>query len=375
VTDVWIAGAGMTRFGRRDENLPDLMAEAALAAMTDAGVERPDALVVAAMNPEEFTGEGNYGSLLGTRLGLSHVPALRVETATSSGVAAVYAGYAAIAAGLHRSVLVVGGEKMSHMATPRASEIIGRSIDAHERSYGTTMPALAGLITRALMHRRGVTLREISQVAVKNHAQGARNPFAHFQEPVKLEAVMESRLVADPLRLFHCCPISDGAAALVLTAEPRRVRIAGIGQGADTIAVRYRTDLTTFAATQAAAQAAYRMAGFGAERVEVAEIHDAFTPFELISLEDTGLVPLGKAGRATLDGETAVGGRLPVNPSGGLKARGHPLAATGISQLVELTWQLRGTAQGRQVSARVGLAQSIGGLATNNWVTLVEARR
>lgn len=365
----------MTRFGRRDENLPDLMAEAALTAMSDAGMDRPDALLVAAMNPEEFTGEGNYGSLLGTRLGLSHVPAIRVETATSSGVAAVYAGYAAIAAGIHRSVLVVGGEKMSHMATPRASEIIGRSIDAHERSYGTTMPALAGLITRALMHRRGVTLREISQVAVKNHAHGARNPFAHFQEPVKLEAVMESRLVADPLRLFHCCPISDGAAALMLTVEPRRVRIAGIGQGADTLAVRYRTDLTTFGATQAAAQAAYRMAGFGAERVEVAEIHDAFTPFELISLEDTGLVPPGKAGRATLDGETAVGGRLPVNPSGGLKARGHPLAATGIAQLVELTWQLRGTAQGRQVSARVGLAQSIGGLATNNWVTLVETRR
>jgi acetyl-CoA C-acetyltransferase len=375
VTDVWIAGAGMTRFGRRDENLPDLMAEAALAALTDAGIERPDAVVVAAMNPEEFTGEGNYGSLIATRLGLSLVPALRVETATSSGVAAVYAAFASVAAGLHRSVLVVGGEKMTHLPTPRVSEIIGRSIDPHEKSYGTTMPALAGLVTRAAMHRRGITLREISQVAVKNHAHGAHNPYAHFQEPVKLEAVMESRLVADPLRLFHCCPISDGGAALVLTAERRAVRIAGIGQGGDSIAVRYRSDLTTFRATQAAAQAAYRMAGFGAERVEVAEIHDAFTPFELISLEDTGLVPPGKAGRATLDGETAVGGRLPINPSGGLKARGHPLAATGISQLVELCWQLRGTATGRQVPARVGLAQSIGGLATNNWVTLLEVRR
>jgi acetyl-CoA acetyltransferase len=375
VTDVWIAGAGMTRFGRRDENLPDLMAEAALAALADAGIERPDALVVAAMNPEEFTGEGNYGSLIATRLGLSQVPALRVETATSSGVAAVYAAYAAIASGFHRSILVVGGEKMTHVPTPRVSEIIGRSIDPHEKSYGTTMPALAGLVTRAAMHRRGFTLREISQVAVKNHAHGARNPYAHFQEPVKLEAVMESRLVADPLRLFHCCPISDGGAALVLTAEPQAVRIAGIGQGADSIAVRYRSDLTSFRATQAAAQTAYRMAGFGAERVEVAELHDAFTPFELISLEDTGLVPPGKAGRATLDGETAVGGRLPINPSGGLKARGHPLAATGISQIVELCWQLRGKAEGRQVPARVGLAQSIGGLATNNWVTLVEARR
>ena len=152
MTDVWIAGAGMTRFGRRDENLPDLMAEAALATMTDAGVEHPDALVVAAMNPEEFTGEGNYGSLLGTRLGLSHVPAIRVETATSSGVAAVYTAYAAIAAGLHRSILVVGGEKMSHMATPRASEIIGRSIDAHERSYGcllyTSPSPRDGLLSR-----------------------------------------------------------------------------------------------------------------------------------------------------------------------------------------------------------------------------------
>jgi acetyl-CoA C-acetyltransferase len=374
VSKVWIAGVGMTRFGRRDESLPDLIAEAGLAALRDAGVERPDALVVAVMNPEEFTGAGNYGSLINTHLGLAQVPAVRVETATSSGVAAVYAGFADIAAGLRRTVLVVGGEKMTHVPTPRVSEIIGRSIDPHERTYGTTMPALAGLITRAAMHSRGLTLREMAQVAVKNHANGARNPLAHFREPVTIEAVMESRIVADPLRLYHCCPISDGAAALVLTAEPAPIRIAGIGQGTDTMAVRYRSDLTSFRATQAAAQAAYAMAGFGPERVELAELHDAFSPFELISLEDTGLMPPGKAGRATLDGETALDGRLPVNTSGGLKARGHPLAATGIAQIVELCLQLRGLAEGRQVSARVALAHSIGGLATNNWVTLVEAR-
>jgi len=373
--DVWVAGAAMTRFGRREESLPDLMAEAAIAALGDAGIERPDAIVVAAMNPEEFTGEGNYASLIATHLGLSHVPAVRVETATSSGMAAVYAAFAAVAGGLHGCVLVVGGEKMTHLPTPRVSEIIGRSIDPHERTYGSTMPALAGLITRAAMQRRGLTLREISLVAVKNHAHGVQNPYAHFQTPVTLEAVMESRLVADPLRLYHCCPISDGAAAVVLRAERTPVRIAGIGQGMESIAVRYRSDLTSFRATQEAAQAAYRMAGFGPERVEVAELHDAFSPFELISLEDTGLVPSGKAGRAILDGETAIGGRLPVNPSGGLKARGHPLAATGISQIVELTWQLRGVAAGRQVEARVGLAQSIGGIATNNWVALLEASR
>ena len=374
MSDIWIAGVGMTRFGRRDESLPDLIAEAGLAALQDAGIERPDALVVAAMNPEEFTGAGNYASLINTYLGLSDVPALRVETATSSGVAAVYTAYSVIAAGMHRSVLVVGGEKMSHVPTPRVSEIIGRSVDPHERTYGTTMPALAGLITRAAMYSRGLTLKEMSQVAVKNHANGARNPLAHFREIVTLDTVMESRLVADPLRLFHCCPISDGAAALLLTTEPSPVRIAGIAQGMDTMAVRYRSDLTSFRATQSAAVAAYAMAGFGPERVEVAEIHDAFSPFEIISLEDTGLLPVGKAGRATLDGETALDGRLPINPSGGLKARGHPLAATGISQIVELCWQLRGMAEGRQVAAHVALAQSIGGLATNNWVTLLEAR-
>jgi acetyl-CoA acetyltransferase len=374
VANVWIAGAGMTRFGKHDASLPTLMSQAAAAALADAGLEVPASIVVAAMNPEEFTGEGNFASLIATHLGLSHVPAVRVETATSSGMAAVYAGYATIASGLHDTVLVVGGEKMSHLPTPRVSEIIGRSIDAHERSYGSTMPALAGLITRAAMHRRHLTLKEISLVAVKNHAHGAKNPFAHFQEPIALETVMESRIVADPLRLYHCCPISDGAAAIVLRAEPAPVRIAGIGQGMESIAIRYRPDLTSFRATQVAAEAAYRMAGFGPERVDVAEIHDAFAPFELLSLEDVGLVPVGKAGRATLDGETAIGGRLPVNTSGGLKARGHPLAATGISQVVELVWQLRGLAEGRQVSARVGLAQSIGGLATNNWVALLEVR-
>src|SRR5439155_1066356 len=228
----------------------------------------------ATMNPEEFVGDGNFASNVATYMGFAETPALRVETATSSGAAALYAGVAQVAAGLHRTVLVVGGEKMTHLPTPRVSEIIGRSIDPHERSYGSTMPALAGLITRAAMHRRGFALKEISLVAVKNHAHGVRNPYAHFREPVTLEAVMESRVVADPLRLFHCCPISDGAAALVLTTEPAAVRIAGIGQGMDSIAVRYRWDLTSFRATQVAAEAAYRMAGFGPERVDVAELHD-----------------------------------------------------------------------------------------------------
>jgi acetyl-CoA C-acetyltransferase len=277
-----------------------------------------------------------------------------------------------VAAGIYRSILVVGGEKMTHLPTPRVSEVIGRSIDAYERSHGATMPALAGLVTRAWMGHTGATLKDISLVAVKNHDNAVRNPWAHFQEPVTLEAVMESRLVADPLRLFHCCPISDGAAAVVVVSSPAPVRIAGIGQGSDYLPLRYRDSFIGFRATQEAARAAYLMAGLGPERVGVAELHDAFTPFELIAMEDVGLAPQGKGARMLTAGETALEGRLPVNPSGGLKARGHPLGATGVAQIVELCWQLTGQATGRQVEARVGLAHSIGGLATTNWVTLLE---
>src|SRR5438105_294910 len=278
--DVWVAGAAMTRVGKRTERLQDLMAEAAHGALRAAGVEVPDAIVVAAMNPEEFLGDDNFASNAASHLGFAQAPALRVETATSSGAAAFYAGFGLVAAGLRRAVLVVGGEKMTHLDTPRVSELISRSIDPYERSYGATMPALAGLVTRALM-ANGVGARELAQVAVKNHANGLQNPQAHFRHAVTLDEVLESRMVADPLRLPHCCPISDGEAAL----------------------------------------------------------H----------------------------------GRLPVNPSGGLKARGHPLAATGLAQIVECVWQVTGRAEGRQTQARVALAHSIGGLATNNWVTLLTA--
>src|SRR5207244_2397157 len=246
--DVWVSGAGMTRIGRRGEPLAELMAEAALAALAMAGLERPQAIVVAAMNPEEFVGDGNFASNVASHMGFADVPTLRVETATSSGAAAFYAGFAQVASGLCSTVLVVGGEKMTHVATPRVPELIGRSIDPYERSYGATMPALAALITRAL---------------------------------------------------------------------------------------RRRDELTSFRATQTAARAAFTMAGFGPARVDFAELHDAFAPFELIALEDIGLVPPGKSGAITLNGETALDGRLPINPSGGLKARGHPLAATGLAQIGE----------------------------------------
>src|SRR5437867_6186089 len=201
--DVWVAGADMTRIGRLHEPLPDLMAVAAHTAMRRADRDRPDAIVVATMNPEEFLGDGNFASNVATHMGFADVPAIRVETATSSGAAAFYAGFAQAAAGLARTVLVVGGEKMTHLPPPKVSELIGRSLDPYERSYGTTMPAFAALVTRALMSRHGVGEREIAQVAVKNHAHGARNPLAHFRYEITLHDVLGSRELAGPLRRLH----------------------------------------------------------------------------------------------------------------------------------------------------------------------------
>src|SRR3989475_8106258 len=237
MNDVWVAGADMPRIGRLREPLPDLMAVGAHAAMRAADRERPDAIVVATMNPEEFVGDANFASHVATHMGFADVPVIRVETASSSGAAAFYAGFAQIASGLAGTVLVVGGEKMTHLTTPKVSELIGRSIDPYERSYGTTMPAFAALVTRALMSRHGVGDRVIAQVAVKNHANGARDTHAPCRDVVTLDDVLGSRMVADPLRLFHCCPISDGAAAVVLTADRTSVRVAGIGQGTDVLAI------------------------------------------------------------------------------------------------------------------------------------------
>src|SRR5260370_1732521 len=282
--DVWVAGAAMTRVGRRSERLQDLMAEAAHGAWRSAGVEAPDAIGVAAMNPEEFVGDGNFASNAAAHLGFAQAPALGVGAATPSGAAAFYAGLALVAAGLRRAVLVVGGEKMTDLATPRVSELIGRSLDPYERSYGATMPALAALVTRALM-ARGVGARELAQVAVKNHANALRNPYAHFRRAVTPEEVLESRMVADPLRLLHCCPISDGAAAVVLTADRAGVRVAGIGQGNATLALRHRHIPPTFRATQPPPAHAFAMAGFGPERWDVAELPAPFAPSALIPLQ------------------------------------------------------------------------------------------
>jgi acetyl-CoA acetyltransferase len=301
-------------------------------------------------------------------------PSMRIETASSTGAGVFHSAFYCVASGFYNNVLVVGGEKMTHIPTPRATGILAKVISPIERRYGATMPALAALVTRRYMHEFGLDRETLGLVAVKNHHNGSLNEYAHFQKDVPLEKVVASRMVSDPLRLYDCAPISDGAAACVLTSEKDDVKVSGLGHATDTLSLQHRDTLTGFSATQRAAKKAYSMAKIEPRDVDVAEVHDAFTSFEIIDCEDLGFFKQGEAGKALREGITSLEGDLPINPSGGLNARGHPVGASGLAQIVEIYWQLTNKANKRQVdSAEVGLAQSIGGCANNNLVTILEA--
>jgi acetyl-CoA C-acetyltransferase len=370
---VFVAGCGMTRFGKREESLSDLVFEAAKMAQEDSGVEDFHAVYAGSMNPEEFTGDGNISTVFTDRLGIQK-PSLRIETASSTGAGVFHAAFFAVASGFYENVLVVGGEKMTHIPTPKATGILAKVISPIERGYGATMPALAALVTRRYMHEYALDRETLGLVAVKNHHNGTLNEYAHFQKEVTLEKVVKSRMVSDPLRLYDCAPISDGAAACVLTKDKTDVKVTGLGHATDTLSLHHRDSLTGFSATQKAAKDAYFMAKIGPSDVDLAEVHDAFTSFEIIDTEDLGFFKKGEGGQALKKGNTALEGDLPINPSGGLKARGHPVGASGLAQIVEIYWQLNAMAKKRQVEKpKIGLAQSIGGLANNNLVTILEA--
>lgn len=372
MSKVYLGGAGMTRFGKREEALPELFFEAVSKAREDSGIEDFDAIYVGSMSPDEFTGDSNISTVISDHLGMTK-PSLRIETASSTGSAVFHAAFFAVACGHCENVLVLAGEKMTHLPTPKSTRILAKVISPIERKYGATMPALAALVTKRYMNEFGLDRVTLGLVAVKNHYNGSLNEYAHFQKKVNLDKVMQSRIIADPLRLYDCAPISDGACAVALTSRKKVVRITGLGHATDTISLQHRDSLTSFKSTQIAAKNAYSMANIGAKDVDVAEVHDAFTAFEIIDTEDLGFFKPGEGGNALRKGVTALNGDLPINTSGGLKARGHPVGASGLAQIIDIYWQLKGEAGKRQVDgAKTGLAQSIGGLANNNLVTIME---
>jgi acetyl-CoA acetyltransferase len=367
----------MTKFGKSPRTLIELFCEAAAAALSGSPVEDIDALYVGAMNPEEFTGESNIAAQVVDALGVTGVPALRIETASSAGAAALHAACHAVASGYYRTVLVLGGEKMTHLSTSAATRILAEVIEHQERQCGATMPALAAMITaryRQRYHLSAAQLqRALCRVAMKNHLNGSRNPYAQFQKPITEEIYLASKLVSTPLRLYDCSPMTDGAAAIILTGEKTDVVISGIGQGTGPAGLRERKSFTSFDATRRAAERAYRMAGVSPKEIDFAEVHDAFTPFEIISTEDLGFFPPGKGWQAVEEGKTSIDGELPINPSGGLKSRGHPVGGSGVAQIVEATQRLRGNVEVKSKrEPRRALAQSTGGLGANNLVTILE---
>jgi acetyl-CoA C-acetyltransferase len=371
VSRVYISSVGMTRFGKREESSLDLMFEASSNALK--GVQNHvDALFVGCQNPEEFEGFGNVSTRLASEIGHTPRPAMRIENSSGSGSAVLMAAFAAVRSGTFESVLVVAGEKMTGVSTAKATRVLAEVLGENERRYGLTMTALGSMAARRYMHDHGLSREDLALVPVKNHRNGALNPYAHFQKEITLEKVLSSRLVAEPLRVYDCAPISDGAAAVVLSSHGAEVEIKGVGAGTESIAVEDRESLTSLKANVEAGRMAYSMAKLGPKDVDVAELHDAFSILELIDSEDLGLFPKGGSWRALKNGETEIGGRIPVNASGGLKARGHPVGATGLAQVCEIFWQLTGQAGKRQVDgAKVGLAQNIGGFGSNNVVTIM----
>ncbi|HON14099.1 MAG: thiolase C-terminal domain-containing protein [Spirochaetota bacterium] len=394
---VGIVGIGHTRFGNSSEyDLADVMAYAATDALQDAGYlekrKEIDQVIVGNMASGLFVHQSAVASSLISRMDMEPVPAELVENGPASGASAIKIGYMAIASGMCDVVLVVGGEVMRKVSGWMATDIVATMLHQEaEYNMGLTLPSFGGMFTRLYMEKYGLTERDLALLAVKNHDNGAKNKYAHIQAPVNIEAIADgpeaevvNNYVAEPLRMYSTCPVSDGAAAVLLVNmdsprvkdfKKKPIRIAGIASATDTHCVHNRTDPLQLNAVRIAAEKAYKMAGVGPKDISFAELHDAFSILELAISEEVGFFERGKSYLAVRNGETRIDGRLPINTSGGLKSKGHPVGATGVSQVVELVRQLRGEAEpGRQVKdPKYGMAVNFGGFG-NNVVAVICAK-
>lgn len=382
--DVAIIGIGITKFGELwDKSLRALIAEASLKAMDDAKVTKLGMAYVGCMSGGLFNGQEHLGPLMTDYLGAMPVPAVRVESACASGGQALALAVITVASGLHDVVLAGGVEKMTEVSGGKATEALGAAADAdYELFLGATFPSLYAMMATAHMQAYGTTRQALTAVAVKNHFHGSKNPNAQYPFEITPEAVTASPLVSVPLHLLDCSPITDGAAAVIVVPlekvkkNKRAVRVTGFGQATDTIALCQRKHITSIDVVARAAHAAYEMAGRTPREIHLAEVHDCFTIAEIMSYEALGFCPKGKGGDLVLSGATRLGGRIPVNTSGGLKSKGHPVGATGIAQACEIVTQLRGEAGERQVKgAKVGLTSNMGGSGASAVVHILEVNK
>ena len=381
--DVAVIGVGLSAWGELwDRSIRDLFVEAAVNAIGDAGVDKIEALFVGCMSGGMFTEQEHIGALVADYLGYGPIPAIRTESACASAGTAFRTGLMAVASGYHDVVLVGGLEKMTDVDGGDATRALAAASDREYEAYhGITFPGLYAMMAVAHMAKYGTTREQIAMVSVKNHKNGSMNPHAQYPFKVTLEQVLTATKVADPLRILDCSPITDGASAAILCpvemaekiAKKQAARVTGSGMATDTFQLADRKDVAAIESAALAAQVAYKMAGVGPRDIDFAEVHDCFTIAEIAVTEALGFFEKGQGGRAVEAGETQIGGRIPVNPSGGLKSKGHPVGATGIAQIHEIVTQLRGEAGGRQVAgAKRGLAQNMGGTGASSTVHILE---
>jgi acetyl-CoA C-acetyltransferase len=369
---VGIVGIGHTAFGRRsDATVQELACEAFRDALADAGLEREaiDATVVGSV--PEYHKQRSLAGVVQEYLGLNPKPTWLTEVACASGSAAIRTAWMSIQAGVHDVVAVIGCQKMTELGTVEILALMGRVGEVQwESNFGTTFPGYYALFARRHMHEFGTTREQLTAVAVKNHFYGAKNPLAMFRKEVSAEKAQGSEPVASPFNVYDCCANADGAACVILAREDRAkgmkkppVWLAGMGCATASMSVLRRPTLTGLPSAEHAAAQAYAMAGIDAKRVRVADVHDCFTIAEVMAYEDLGFCARGEGGRFVEDKRSYIGGSTPVNVDGGLKAKGHPIGATGVSMTCEIVKQLRGDAGERQVpNADVGLTHNVGGI-------------
>lgn len=371
---VAIVGVGMIQVTDHwDKSLRTLFAETALKTLEDAGDPKVDAAFIGNMSAEEFTKQKNIATLVSDFSGFRDIPATRVEAADASGGSAILEGFTAVASGLYDTVLVGGVEKMSEAISSETTQILSMAADQeYETFHGLPLVGAAAMLMRLYMHEFKATREQFAAFTVQMHENASSNPYAQLRFKTTLENALGARPIADPITLMDCAPAGDGAAALILCSLEKAkkitdtpVQIIGVGQATDTLALHDREDLLTFGAVSKATQKAHKMAKTTLEDIDVFEIHDSYTITGLLSIEGLGLSERGGAGMLVEDGGIAKDSQIPVNPSGGLKARGHPVGATGVYQAAEIALQLRGEADGMQVKdAEIGLTENISGMAS-----------
>jgi acetyl-CoA acetyltransferase len=377
--EVAVLGVGMTKFGPSELSLQELFANAALEAIQESNLTSKDiqALVIGNVLGDFAEGQMNLAPLLADEIGLGpNVPATRVEGGCASASVAFRDAFILVASGFYDVVIAGGVEKFTHMGTSQVAAALAMIEDSHYEEFtGLTFPGVFAMLAHQYADKYGIPLavlkERMARVAVKNHHHGTMNPLAQFQKEITVEKVLNSPMVCDPLQVLDCCPISDGAAAVVLATREiaekmvaKPIKVLGVGQGNGRPYSRQK-DFTVMRARLASSSQAYKMAGIEPKHVDVVELHDCFTIAEIVASECLGLVEFGKGGLAAELGETSLGGRIPINPSGGLKSKGHPVGATGCAQVYEIAKQLREECGPRQVDgARIGMTDTLGGTGT-----------